>query len=81
MDLERTRGAGEKIFSPLDDGEFFTRPTGGNGSSGASASCLTGCIGLSECARVIHPVRKANVLTSVIKKCKKPLYNFIRLSP
>jgi len=81
MDLERTRGAGEKICNPPEDDELLASPTGGNGSSDASASCLIGCVGLSECARVTQPVRKANALTRVIKKCKKPLYNFIRISP
>jgi hypothetical protein len=81
MDRERVRGAGENICKPPDDDELLDKPTGGKGSSGASASCLTGCAGLSECARVAQPVKKANVLTSVIKKCKKPLNNFIELPP
>ena len=81
MDLDRARGAGAKSCSPPDDDELLDRPTGGKGSRDASASCLTGCVGLSECARVTQPIRNANVLTSVIKKCKKPLYNFIELPP
>lgn len=81
MDRERARGEGEKNCRPSDEDELLAKPTGGKGSSEASASCLTGCAGLSECASVAQPIRKANVLTSVIKKCKKPLYNFIRLPP